>query len=367
MATRKLKHSWQYDFTIPGYGRRRRAGFHTKAEAREAERQARDDLLHGRKRVLFAEAYALYLSATRMKALSRDHWDRCWPNIEPVLGHLYIEEVDTLAMDRLKQRLPKSLGPSSRNHRLSLVRAVLRFVWKRGLLAAVPYIPMDPVPEPEVQWYTETERDQLLGGMYRLQPRWYAFFYITMRLGLRAGEVYAISRSRVRDIPPQLVIDRAVQRGYKGRPATLGSRKNDKALILSLTQDVVDAIRWHVGQGYAGNEFLFSRDGQFPVHLDSYKRPLRTVQRAMGLRELSHHQIGRHSVASQAATGGQSIKAIQAQLGHRSLQSTEIYAHLGARAQLRLVESLEPAAPPHVNLRSTGSDDEHSQLRNPLK
>ena len=107
-------------------------------------------------------------------------------------------------------------------------------------------------------------------------------------------------------------------------------------------------------------EFLFSDDGTFPVHLDSHKRPLRTVQRALGLRELSHHQIGRHSVASQTATGGQPIKAIQAQLGHRSVQSTEVYAHLGAQAQLRLVEALQPVAPPHVNLRSTSGGPQNS-------
>ena len=81
------------------------------------------------------------------------------------------------------------------------------------------------------------------------------------------------------------------------------------------------------------------------------------MQRALGLRELSHHQIGRHSVASQAATGGHSIKAIQAQLGHQSAKSTHLYAHLGYQAQLRLVEALQPVSPPHVSVRSTGSDE----------
>ena len=34
----------------------------------------------------------------------------------------------------------------------------------------------------------------------------------------------------------------------------------------------------------------------------------------------------------------------------------EVYAHLGAQAQLRLVEALRPVAPPHVNVRSTAPD-----------
>ena len=39
MAIRNLNKSWQYDFTLEGHGRRRKAGFRTKAEAREAERR----------------------------------------------------------------------------------------------------------------------------------------------------------------------------------------------------------------------------------------------------------------------------------------------------------------------------------------
>jgi integrase len=179
------------------------------------------------------------------------------------------------------------------------------------------------------------------------------FFYLSARLGLRVSEVYAIARSRLRDIPPQLIVDRAVQRGTKDRPAMLATRKNNEAYVLDLTDDIVDAIRWHIRQGYAGPEFLFSKDGSFPRYIDGYKRPAREVQRMLGLRPLSHHALGRHSVASQAVTGGHSIKAVQAQLGHRSEQSTHTYAHLGSGAQRRLIEALAPLAPPHVNHAST--------------
>jgi hypothetical protein len=63
-------------------------------------------LIAGRKRFSFAEAYDMYMSATNMKARGRDHWERCWPDIKPILGHLFIEEVDTLAMDRLSRACP---------------------------------------------------------------------------------------------------------------------------------------------------------------------------------------------------------------------------------------------------------------------
>jgi integrase len=114
----------------------------------------------------------------------------------------------------------------------------------------------------------------------------------------------------------------------------------------------------HVGAGYGGPEFLFSKTDAFPRYIDSHVRPLKLVQQKLGLRVLSHHKVGRHSVASQAVTGGESVKAVQAQLGHRSEQSTHQYAHLGSGPQRRLVEALRPARAPHerarhVNLAST--------------
>jgi integrase len=353
MAVRKTETSWLYDFKLSGHPRQRKGGFRTKAEAEAAEKRARMDVITGAKKFTFAESYRMYMDATDMSDTTREHYEHQWKRIEPLLGHLFVEQVDTVALDAFKQKLPKKFGPATVNHHLGLIRATLRFMWKRQRLQYVPYIPMMTVPRKHYDWYTQAERDRLLDGMFRMRPHWYLFFYLTCRLGLRTGEVYAISRRQIRDVPPQLVIDQSVQRGTDKRPPQLVERKNDEAYVLDLTPDVVDAIKWHIQQGYAGPEFLFSKDGTWPRYRDSHVRPLREVQRALGLRELTHHYVGRHSVASQAATGGESIKAIQAQLGHRSEQSTHRYAHLGNGAQLRLVKALAPAAPPHGSVVSS--------------
>jgi len=170
------------------------------------------------------------MAATRMKDRGRDAFEHVWKRIKPELNHLYVEEIDTSALDAFKQTLPKQLGPKSVNQYLILIRAVLRYLWKRAKLRSVPYIPMESVPK--LQWYT--------------------------------------------------------------------------------------AVDWHVARGYVGPEFLFSKTGAFPRYIDSHARPLKLVQQKLGLRLLSHHKVGRHSVASQAVTGGESIKAVQAQLGHVS-------------------------------------------------
>lgn len=75
--------------------------------------------------------------------------------------------------------------------------------------------------------------------------------------------MYAIAHRQIRREPPKLVIDQAVQRGTKTRDARLAPRKNDEAYVLDLTADVLAAVDWHVGEGYGGPEFLFSKMGAF--------------------------------------------------------------------------------------------------------
>jgi len=346
---RKLARSWQFDFKLPDRERERKGGFRTRAAALAAGRRRLNRLERGAAEIPLEEAYRAYVAANgRMKDRARDHYDHLWSRIGPIMGQQLIADVDTWALDELKQRLPDTLGPATVNHHLGLVRTVLRFMWKRGRLPSVPYVPMEKVPRKLPEWYTQEQRDLYLDGVFRWYPEWYLFFYLCCRLGLRVAENYAVTHRQVRHIPPTLIVDQQVQRGYKDRPAMIIPRKNNEAYSLELTQDVLDAIQWHVDQGFAGEVFLFSKTGAFPRFIDSHVRPMQSVQRRLGLPLLGHHAIGRHSVASQAATGGESIKAIQAQLGHRSEQSTHRYAHLGSRAQLHVVEALEPVSPPHA-------------------
>jgi site-specific recombinase XerD len=359
MAVRKLAKSWQYDFTLPGFERQRQGGYKTKAEALLAEKAAREALLSGARQVLFSEGYAEYMASTRMKDRGRDSYEHLWKRIEPELGHLYVEEVTTSALDAFKRALPEHLGAKSINQHLILIRAILRFLWKREKIKSVPYVPMDSTTKTHVAWYSTQERDQLLEGMFRLEPQWYCFYFLTTRLGLRTGEVYALSHRQFHRELLKVTVDQAVQRGTKKREAVLTTRKNDEAYELDITADILAAVDWHVAQGFSGREFLFSKTGQFPRYIDSHVRPLKLVQQKLGLRLLSHHKIGRHSVASQAVTGGQPIKAVQAQLGHRSEQSTHKYAHLGNDAQRRVVEALKPVRAPHEahgNVASTEAE-----------
>jgi hypothetical protein len=134
---------------------------------------------------MLADSYADYMASTRMKDRTRDSYEFLWRRIKPILGHLYVHQIDTSAMDRFKLALPQ-LSPKSINQHLILLRALLRFMWKRGRLRHVPYVPMESVPKKQAEWYTQEERDRLLDGIVHWYPQWYLFFYLTCRSGFGA-------------------------------------------------------------------------------------------------------------------------------------------------------------------------------------
>lgn len=55
--------------------------------------------------------------------------------------------------------------------------------------------------------------------------------------------------------------------------------------------------------------------------------PLRRACRKAGLREIGWHGL-RHSFASQLVMAGVSLKTVQELLGHKSIKTTMVYAHL---------------------------------------
>lgn len=351
MVTRKRGEGYEYDFRLLGK-RWRKGRFRTKAEATAAEKLKREELLTGKVRKTFREAYDDYVVGLKRRsraATTLEHYQTFYDRtLGPALGHLYLTEVSTSVINAMKQKMPTSWGPKSVNQRLILLRAVMRFAWEMEWIPYPPKVPMEKVPKRPVEWHEVDERDEFLQAIFDMHPQWYFFFYLSARLGLRRGEVYPIEHSQFVVDKMQLVIDKAVVVGVKGRPAYVRhARKGGDSLVLEITQDIVDAYKWHCQQGYAGKRLVFNVNDTIPNTLDSHEWPMNDVYKKTGLRRLTHHKLGRHSVGSQADSIGATTKAIQRQLGHKSPKSTDQYVHGSSKAQRAIVEALRPTRAPH--------------------
>ena len=82
------------------------------------------------------------------------------------------------------------------------------------------------------------------------------------------------------------------------------------------------------------------------AHLTDLQKPWRRVRRAAGLEDVRIHNL-RHSFASEAVMGGESLPMVGRILGHTQAQTTARYAHLAddplQRASERIASSLKQA------------------------
>lgn len=138
-----------------------------------------------------------------------------------------------------------------------------------------------------------------------------AAFYLMWHSGLRLGEVEEL-RLEDLDLPNRKLMVRQ------------GKGRKDRAAYL--TDAAVHALQEYLtvrGQGADDHLFLYR-------HLPVYKDLLRSRIKAAGKRvgvKVTPHQL-RHTAATQLLNAGCKITSIQQLLGHRSIDSTLIYARV---------------------------------------
>ena len=216
---------------------------------------------------------------------------------------------------------------------------------------------MEVVIKPHVDWYTRQEQDQLLEGMFRLEPQWYLFYSLTTRLGVRRGEVCAITHRQLRREPPRPIVDPAVQRETKTKQAKIVSRKNDEAYVLDLTEDVLAAVDWHQGAGYAGRSFYSRGPAYFLVH----RQPRRALEARTAETRTPIAQPPQGGAAFGGEPGGHERRIREGGAGptrasvHAPMRACRLRRSTPARrgVEARTRSPTRPRPPGHGNLATT--------------
>jgi site-specific recombinase XerD len=139
-----------------------------------------------------------------------------------------------------------------------------------------------------------------------------AILIVTYSAGLRLSEVQQLKLS---DIDSKQMVFKVTGKGNKQR-------------LLPLHKDTLDLLRGYY-KIYKPKTWLFEgRIKGKPLNKSTYQVLVRKLaQRAKIKKRVSMHTL-RHSYATHLLDHGVSIKIIQELLGHRSLQTTQIYTHV---------------------------------------
>ncbi|WP_414689468.1 tyrosine-type recombinase/integrase [Nocardioides sp.] len=160
-----------------------------------------------------------------------------------------------------------------------------------------------------------------------------ALVTLTAGTGMRQGEVFGVTRDRLRltGDDPVVIVDRQLltlpgPTTAFGPPKTTASRR-----VIPLPQVVVEALDQHLSVNNIDDDGLvFTLSGQAIIR-SAFGHVWRPAAKAAGLNAMTGtgmHAL-RHYYASLLIRYGESAKTVQARLGHASPSETlETYAHL---------------------------------------
>jgi integrase len=167
--------------------------------------------------------------------------------------------------------------------------------------------------------------------------RWKAFFPLLLFTGLRKGELLALTWNRV---------------DFDQRTVTIEKRKNKKPLVQPLVDGAMRILAGLPSRGVSEFVFPGDREGRPLVNPDdAWQR----IREKAGLNDVRIHDC-RHSFASFLINANVPILVVSKALGHRSLASSQRYAHLEH-------QTVRAAMEQSANVMAMGSIEQRGDAR----
>ncbi|WP_299931796.1 site-specific integrase [uncultured Nocardioides sp.] len=164
--------------------------------------------------------------------------------------------------------------------------------------------------------------------------------------GMRQGEIFGLTRNRLRLLGtnPVVTVDRQLLTRLN-RVTEFGPLKTRASYrTIPLPATVVDALNGHLAARDIGDDdLIFTLDGR-PITRQAFGHVWRPVARVAGLNQATGpgmHAL-RHYYASLLIRYGESVKTVQARLGHASASETlDTYSHLWPDSDDRTREAID--------------------------
>jgi integrase len=250
-------------------------------------------------------------------------------HIFPTLGGMRMDAINRADVQSLVKEWEASAAARTVEARYSILAIMLRAAVKERAIAATPCVDIKlPKIEPKsalVPISTET----VLAIRGELPKRYRAFVTIGAGTGMRRGEILGLTLDRVALDFGTIRVDRQLARSSRAGKPVWGPPKTEASTrTIPVADVVVDAIKKHVKEfGHHESGLLFTSDLGAFVGTSTIHGAWQRAARKVGT-DATPHDL-RHYFASVQIRGGQSIKVLQALLGHKSAVETwDTYGHL---------------------------------------
>lgn len=340
----------------------REANLRAKAEAAAAAEAARLEAEQlKRENVTVTDFWAdqYYPQCKRDKAeKTARHEGQIFKNwIQPTLGGIPLRDVKPVDVERLKNSVldapplvrsknldpetvaqrPKGRSPRTCEYVLAVTRQLFNRAVKLGVFEGenpVLSVKMPKVANERKRFLTHSEAEDLLTAMKGHSVQLHDICLLSLRAGLRAGEIFGLCWADVDFNRGTLLI-----RDPKGGP--------DRNAYM--TPEVRDMLERQTRTGNAGSELVFkdANGNQIQEISHTFDRVVTSLGWNDGITDRRHklvfHSL-RHSFASQLVERGVHLHVVRELLGHSTLKMTERYSHVADGQARQAVQGLDVAA-----------------------
>ena len=257
----------------------------------------------------------------------------------------------------LAEELAEGRAPSSVHRHYRTLRRVLQVAVETDMLAKNPCAAVQPpsVPTTEMRFLSPAEVSDLVDAT---SPWYRTFIYTAAYTGLRWGELTGLRRKRVDPLRNTLTVAEqltAVDGKIQwGEPKTRAARRT-----LAIPAFLVGMLEAQFTErSLPGPDGLvFPNSAGKPVAAPSFTNNILTpARRKAGLVGVRFHDL-RHTAVALAIAQGAHPKAIQARMGHSSIQVTlDRYGHLFPELDEQIAVGLDTTFRLASESRCTGAD-----------
>jgi integrase len=171
--------------------------------------------------------------------------------------------------------------------------------------------------------------EQVEAVIPQMPDRYRALVTLAAGTGLRQGECFGLSLDRCDFLRRSITVDRQMVLAGSGPPRFGPPKTGASVRTVPLPQVVADALAGHLEQRGTGPDgLIFTNQNGEVVRRNRFNEIWRPATKRAGVESLRFHDL-RHFYASLLINHGESVKVVQARLGHASASETlDTYAHL---------------------------------------
>lgn len=346
--TRDGRVTWQARWRDPD-GRQRKRSFSRRTDAERFMATVRADVLRGTYiapddgRMTFGEYAEQWARIQQHRPSTTDSVERhLRRHVLPVLGARPLGAVRASEVQAFVKGLSDRLAPTTTAVVYSRVAAIFAAAVRDRRIPSTPCVGItlprrprsrvEPLPTDGVQALAEA-----------VAPRYRALVVLAAGTGLRQGEAFGLDGAHVDFLRRQVRVEQQLVT-IGGQVPHIGPPKTEASIrAVPLPQVVLDELAAHVAAfGPGEHGLMFTTPSGGPIWRSTWAQTWATAVRRAGLPVGTRFHDLRHYYASLLIRHGESVKVVQARLGHASAAETlDTYSHLWPDSEDRTREAVD--------------------------